>query len=185
MPQIRTNLSNSDILTFGYKLKDFNIKGSKGFPYTITTGYLNGAAYVFPADLESDVIELHKKVFKNKNYKPSKGVLEISAQIAHDAGLSSGQSVVDPDAVIENPTNNTDNLNPIIHSSHRTIIHKIVEKTKAEIRVETSRTRSHSSQIQIKDKLSQCSQFSRCSRYSQLIHNGMIKEIRRKPNLFL
>ena len=79
------------------------------------------------------------------------------------------------------------NLNPIIHSSQRTIIHKIVEKTKAEIRVETSRTRSHSSQIQIKDRLSQCNQCNQCnqfSRYSQLIHKGMIKEIRRIPNLF-
>ena len=79
------------------------------------------------------------------------------------------------------------NQNPIIHSRHRTIIRKIVEKTKAEIRVETSRTRSHSSQIQIKDKLSQCSQCNQCSqfsRYSQLIHKGMIKEIRRIPNLF-
>lgn len=119
MPQIRTNLSNSDILTFGYKLKDFNIKGSKGFPYTITTGYLNGTAYVFPADLENDVIELHKKVFKNKNYKPSKSVLEISAQIAYDAGLSSGQSVVDPDAVIENPTNNKDLLEPESNNSQQ------------------------------------------------------------------
>ena len=79
------------------------------------------------------------------------------------------------------------NLNPIIHSRHRTIIRKIVEKTKAEIRVETSRTRSHSSQIQIKDRLSQCNQCNQCnqfSRYSQLIHKGMIKEIRRIPNLF-
>ena len=58
-------------------------------------------------------------MFKNKNYKPSKSVLEISAQIAYDAGLSSGQSVVDPDAVIENPTNNKDLLEPESNNSQQ------------------------------------------------------------------
>lgn len=104
LPQIKTNLSNSDILTLGAKLKDFNIKGSKGFPYTVTTGYLNGGAYVFPADLENDVIELHKKVFGDKKYKPSKKVLEISNQIIKDFSFSEGQASIDPEQIIENPT---------------------------------------------------------------------------------
>ncbi len=102
MPEIRTNLSNSDILALAFNAIKYNIKGSDSMPYNVTTGYLSGVSYVFPANLRDDVIEMHKKVFNDVSYYPSETVESISEQIIY---LSTGSSQYTdiPEEVIETP----------------------------------------------------------------------------------
>lgn len=102
MPQIRTNLSNSDILALAFSAAKYNITGSESMPYNLTTGYLSGVSYVFPANLRDDVIEMHKKVFNDLSYQPSDSVERISEQIIY---LSSGSSQYtdNPEEYIEPP----------------------------------------------------------------------------------
>ncbi len=80
--QVKTNLTSSDILALGFRLANFNISGSVGWPYSVTTGYLNSISYVFPVDLAACVTQLHQEVFEQEDYEPSETVLTISNAIA-------------------------------------------------------------------------------------------------------
>ena len=104
LPQVNTNLKTMDILTLAWKVKDFNIVGSASFPYEVSTGYLNGTAYVFPSDLVTDVKKFHKDVFGKKNFKPSNKVYEIAENIDIALGSSTGQGTIDLDEIEKNPT---------------------------------------------------------------------------------
>lgn len=82
LPQVKTNLSNSDMLGLASRLIDFNIKSGAGWPYHVTGGYLNGISYVFPDDLAANTKELHEKMFGQENYEPTETVKAISSTIA-------------------------------------------------------------------------------------------------------
>ena len=81
-PQVQTNLSKGNILGLGIRLPQYNIKGTDGWPYTVSTGYINGVSYVFPDNLAENVKELHKKFFGRDDYLPSSKVNSISSTIA-------------------------------------------------------------------------------------------------------
>ena len=81
-PQVRTNLSTNDVLALGFRLPGFTIAGSVGWPYDVTSGYINGVSYVFPNDLEANTIQLHQEVFGQSDYVASAVVSAISAEIA-------------------------------------------------------------------------------------------------------
>ena len=80
-PQVQTNLSKTNILALGIRLPQYNIIGTDGWPYHVSTGYVGGISYVFPSDLLQNVIELHQKFFKQDDYQPSSQVYEISSTI--------------------------------------------------------------------------------------------------------
>lgn len=103
LDQIRTNLSNKDILIMASALNKYKVVESSGFPYNVTTGTLDGASYVFPANLYDDVAEFHKKVFGRENYVPGDRIREMSDKIIEDySGV--GSQYLDPNDYIENPT---------------------------------------------------------------------------------
>ena len=81
MPQIKTNMSNGDILYLAKHMTKYEMVGSTGFPYKVECGMINGVSYVFPVDLEKDVIKLHKDVFKQDDYFPSAQCRRISDRI--------------------------------------------------------------------------------------------------------
>ena len=81
LPQVQTNIKTKDMLIMASKLPTYKISGSKGWPYQVTTGYLNGISYVFADDLISNTIKLHKTVFKQDDYKASDVVATMSNQI--------------------------------------------------------------------------------------------------------
>ena len=93
LPQIKTNLSNSDIMGLGFKMLNFKMSGTTSFPYSITDGYMGAVSYVFPADLYGDVIRLHEEFFGQKDYKPSETVLTISSVI-YQYAVGSGDAPV-------------------------------------------------------------------------------------------
>ncbi len=80
-PQIQTNLSKTNILALGIRLPQYNIIGTDGWPYNVTTGYISGISYVFPSNLSANATELHKKFFGQENYTPSAKVASISNMI--------------------------------------------------------------------------------------------------------
>lgn len=81
-PQVQTNLSKSNILGLGIRLPQYNITGTDGWPYNVSTGYINEVSYVFPDNLAKNVKELHKKFFGREDYVPSAKVSSISDIIA-------------------------------------------------------------------------------------------------------
>lgn len=107
LPQVKTNLSNSDMLGLASRLIDFNIKSGAGWPYHVTGGYIDGISYVFPDDLLTNTKELHEKMFGQENYEPTETVQTISNTIS---GTVSG-STVEPKDLDLPETNDTDDGN--------------------------------------------------------------------------
>lgn len=92
LPQVETSLSNTDILLLAKDMGSYTIKGSVGFPYSITTGYINGVSYVLPTDLASDVKRLHEEVFGQKDYEPTALCYTISDQILYYVSTASAEA---------------------------------------------------------------------------------------------
>lgn len=116
-PQIQTNLSKSNILGLGIRLPQYNIVGTDGWPYNVSTGYINEISYVFPSNLAANVRELHEKFFGRTDYVPSSKVNTISSTIAQkiederNAGNIEGEEQVTVDTSQESqnkpPADNT------------------------------------------------------------------------------
>ena len=102
--QIKTNLSNQDILGIGMRAPKFKIAGSVGFPYTVVTGTLNGTSFVFPYNLYGDVAKLHEELFAQEGYEPSETVAMISNEILAYYAMTENQNEVDVNQYYENPT---------------------------------------------------------------------------------
>lgn len=107
LPQFLTNLSNTDILLLGMKVMDFNITGSDGFPYDVTTGYLVGGviSYVFPTDWLGNVTTMHEELFDQVDYEPSETVIAISEELAYTVayGISQSAGATDDETEVEDP----------------------------------------------------------------------------------
>lgn len=94
-PHIRTSLEPADleelITKYALNFKIDKENGSKGFPFEKSTKA--GDSYVYPVDLETNVIELHKYLFGDNNYEPSVAVKNISAYISDmfNYGYSNGE----------------------------------------------------------------------------------------------
>lgn len=98
LKQCETSLSNSDMLNLAMRLSKMKVKQSVGWPFEVTEGYANQQAVVFPNDLEENVVELHKKLFGQKNYTPTSTVKELAKQLesiistGSTSGVTSGSS---------------------------------------------------------------------------------------------
>ncbi|MGI6177054.1 MAG: LCP family protein [Eubacterium sp.] len=80
-PELETNFTNNEILAYVTRLASYKVTGTEGFPYSVSTGYLDSVSYVFPTDLYGDVVEFHSKVFGEENYVPTDTLSEISYTI--------------------------------------------------------------------------------------------------------
>ena len=87
LPLISTNLSSNEIISMIPSVPFYNIKDSEGRPYDVQ-GYSSDAWYGVPVTLESNVKELHSKLFGNDNYTPTDTVQEISDDIINETGYS-------------------------------------------------------------------------------------------------
>ncbi|MBR6444452.1 MAG: LCP family protein [Firmicutes bacterium] len=91
LPQIQTSLDPDSLMTILRGYREFEVNKSKTWPYKyaglmIDNGSGHRLWYDVPITLESNVIKLHEKVFKQKNYEPSDTVKEINQQIMIKAG---------------------------------------------------------------------------------------------------
>lgn len=80
-PQVRTNLSRNDILALAMRLPQYNIVGTTGWPYNVSTGYIGQTSYVFPSSLADNVVKLHQEFFGQVDYVLSETAASISAAI--------------------------------------------------------------------------------------------------------
>lgn len=81
LPQVKTTLTNGDILALSLRLGSYKINGSTGFPYSVTGGSINKVSYVIPSDLVGDVTRLHREMFGQEGYSVSSSCHEIAAGI--------------------------------------------------------------------------------------------------------
>lgn len=81
LPQVYTNLSSGDIIKLGKSFASYNIVGETGFPFEKDAHNYNKVSYVFPINLEDNVIKLHEFLFAKEDYTPSSTVKEYSEHI--------------------------------------------------------------------------------------------------------
>lgn len=87
IPSIQTSISPDEMWQMMQKYLKYNFVGSKTWPYNVEGYQLDrgdgdGAIwYDLPITLESNVERLHKKLFAQKDYRPTDRVLEFSRNI--------------------------------------------------------------------------------------------------------
>ena len=86
LPQIAFNVDVGDILELAKGVNRYNIVGSEGFPYDLTTQMMGKKGdCVIPQTLASNVTKLHAYLFNDTDYKPSAAVWTYSDKIAEDS----------------------------------------------------------------------------------------------------
>ena len=95
LPHLHTNMTNNDILSLLPKFIGLKINESKGWPYSVE-GYTTDRWLAIPTTLESNVIKLHREIFKDEEYTPSETVKEISNEIIKKTGLSKDKTEESP-----------------------------------------------------------------------------------------
>ena len=88
LPKVYTNMSAGEIIGLIPQLASYKITDSTGWPYNTKGATINGVWYGPPITLESNVKELHEKVYGQTNYEPSEKVKEICKKIVNKTGYS-------------------------------------------------------------------------------------------------
>lgn len=86
LPQIKTNMSNTDMMTAMMAILTKDMTGSTGWPFEVT-GWSSNAWYGVPNTLESNVQELHETYFGQPGYIATQTVQEISKNISYKTGI--------------------------------------------------------------------------------------------------
>ena len=86
LPEIKTNMSSSDMLGMVLKLNSFSMTDSEGWPYDVGS-WSNGGWYGPPVTLSSNVTKLHEQFFTQEGYTPTEDVQSISERISATTGL--------------------------------------------------------------------------------------------------
>ena len=88
LPEIRTNMSQLQLLTFMLRAPGYDIKKNISWPKDYYGGIIfNGLWNAVPRTLESNVKWLHRKAFEQRNYRPSRTCLDISQEIINTTGI--------------------------------------------------------------------------------------------------
>lgn len=88
LPVVYTNISANEIISLIPQLTSYKITDSTGWPYNTKGATINGVWYGPPITLESNVKELHEKVYGQTDYEPSEKVKEISNKIVKKTGYN-------------------------------------------------------------------------------------------------
>ncbi len=80
-PQIYTNLTTAEILKLASDLFSYNIVDNTGFPFEKDAHTYDRVSYVFPINLQDNVIRLHEFLFDDTAYIPSSSVQEYSSYV--------------------------------------------------------------------------------------------------------
>ena len=108
-PQVQTNISMKNVLGLASRLPQYNIIGTEGWPYSVTTGLVGGVSYVFPSDLAYNTAKMHESFFGQTDYVPSDEVYVMSNQIIaniqaeRDAGKLENEEEKDIDTSVQTP----------------------------------------------------------------------------------
>ena len=80
-PQVYTNLSTTEILDLAKDVFSYNIVDNTGFPFEKDAHTYKKVSYVFPINLQDNVIRMHEFLFGNDGYTPSPTVQEYSSYV--------------------------------------------------------------------------------------------------------
>ena len=86
-PLIRTSLTEEDLVKMALSLVLFGADDARGFPFVHLEDDVKGLDAVVPVTLEHNVRELHRWLFGEEDYRPSKTVRDISSHIASVSGF--------------------------------------------------------------------------------------------------
>ena len=98
---IATTLSLKEILSLLKALPDYEISSTTGFPFELTTKKISGGDTVIPAELDNNVVELHKYLFDETDYTPTSTVQKISDYIVNQTGITEDSKIINTDAYNE------------------------------------------------------------------------------------
>ena len=87
LPRISKNIENNDIIALIPSVMSFDITESLGWPYDVK-GISTTAWYGVPVTLESNVVRLHKELFKQEDYEVSDAVKEMNEAIIKKTGYT-------------------------------------------------------------------------------------------------
>lgn len=87
LPQVKTNMTNSQIMDLLLDINAYNIVDSVGWPYSTSGWTHNNVWYGVPVTLERNVIQLHEEMFGQEDYEPTETVKKISNQISTLSGM--------------------------------------------------------------------------------------------------
>ncbi len=91
---IGTNMKLKQILGMAAGMKDYKLSETRGFPFNMKTGnYGSQGDMNIPCTLESNVEELHKGLFGNEEFEPSKELKNVSKQIQTFTGLDENSAL--------------------------------------------------------------------------------------------
>lgn len=86
---VSTSFNLGQLLGLASAVKDYSIAGTTGFPFQLTTGEVSGKDYVFPVELDNNVVALHQYLFgEEEGYAPSNTMQAISDDIVYISGIS-------------------------------------------------------------------------------------------------
>lgn len=92
---ISTSLSITQILALAKNVGSYSIQSTTGFPFELTTENLSGSGdTVIPADLATNVKELHKYMFDDDTYVLSSTVQTISDAIVYKTGINVDSALI-------------------------------------------------------------------------------------------
>ncbi len=87
-PQIRTNMTQKDILSLVPLAARMDMEGGISWPEEYYAGLLSdGISYVVPTTLETEVQRLHKEAFEQDNYELSDEAADLNAEIINSTGI--------------------------------------------------------------------------------------------------
>lgn len=86
-PNIRTNMSQTQMYTAVIQAPRYHFGKSVSWPNEYWADLLQGISYVVPMTLESNVKWLHKRVFGQEDYQLSDTCQQINQDISYDTGL--------------------------------------------------------------------------------------------------
>lgn len=81
LPQISTNLSNTDLLSLAKDVFSYDIVEQEGFPFEKDAHTYKKVSYVFPINLAENVTKMHEFLFDEVGYVPSSTVQNYSTYI--------------------------------------------------------------------------------------------------------
>lgn len=95
-PKIQTSMSAATMVQMVGAAMDYDLASSYGFPFErIPIDHPSKGDVVVPCTLETNVIELHKILYKNEAYKPSETVRKLSDYIENDTGQHADDGIDD------------------------------------------------------------------------------------------
>ncbi|MDF2542714.1 MAG: hypothetical protein K0S47_2432 [Herbinix sp.] len=80
-PQVYTNLNSLELIGLAKDVLSYNIVDETGFPFEKDAHTYKKVSYVFPIDLQANVVKLHEFLFESTNYTTTKTVQDYSTYI--------------------------------------------------------------------------------------------------------